>query len=60
MLGTYLITGANAPNLYEIHHASVLLNPTLDTENLEILGIGFGYQDTVKLVQRMLEERFCP
>lgn len=56
--GAYVITEGKNSNLYEIHQASWLLNPKVDSSKLEILGIGYGYEDTLRLLQRMIEERF--
>lgn len=55
--GAYIIVEAKAPNLYEIYNQAMFLNPKMDTENVEILGIGYGYKDAVECVTRMLMQR---
>lgn len=55
--GAYVIVAAKAPNLYEIYNQAMFLNPRLDTENVEILGIGYGYKDALECVKNMLMER---
>ncbi len=53
----YLITEAKAPNLYEIYHSAMLLNPGFDSVDFIVLGIGYGYQDAVECVEEMLKDR---
>ena len=55
--GTYIIIEAKKPNLYEIYNQAMFLNPKLDTEEVEILGIGYGYKDTLDCVTRMILSR---
>lgn len=55
--GTYVIIEAQKPNLYEIYNQAMFLNPKLDTENVEILGIGYGYKDTLDCVTKMILSR---
>lgn len=52
----YVITPAKDGNLYEIYASAMLLTPGFDSSDMEIVGIGYGYQDTLRLVQRMVEE----
>lgn len=51
---TYLIVAAKEPNLFEIYNEVLYLNPKLDTEETEILGIGYGYQDALECVKDMV------
>ena len=55
--GAYVIVEAKSPNLYEIYNQAMFLNPKLDTENVEILGIGYGYKDAVDCVTKMILAR---
>ena len=55
--GAYVIVEAKSPNLYEIYNQAMFLNPKLDTENVEILGIGYGYKDAVDCVTKMILSR---
>ncbi len=55
--GAYVIVRAPEPNLYEIYQQAMFLNPKLDTEEVEILGVGYGYPDAVDCVQKMLQDR---
>ncbi len=52
----YVITAAKPPNLYEIYNSVSFLNPYLDTAETEILGLACGYQEALRLIQRMLRE----
>ena len=55
--GAYVIVAAKHPNLYEIYNQAVFLNPRLCTDDVEILGIGYGYKDAVDCVTKMLLSR---
>ena len=55
--GAYVIVAAKSPNLYEIYNQAVFLNPRLCTDDVEILGIGYGYKDAVDCVTKMLLSR---
>ena len=55
--GAYVIVRAPEPNLYEIYNQAMFLNPKLDTETVEVLGIGYGYRDTIDCVTQMLKDR---
>lgn len=57
-MGAYIVTPGENGNLYEIYPAAALLNPGLDTEALLVIGIGYGYRDTLLLIKRMVCERF--
>lgn len=57
-IGAYVIIAGRNGNLYEIHPAASLCNPALDSSDWEILGIGYGYRDTLRLLKKMVEERF--
>ena len=48
---------APEPNLYEIYNQAMFLNPKLDTETIEVLGIGYGYRDAIDCVTQMLKDR---
>ncbi len=52
----YIVTAARKPNLYEIWNSVSFLNPRLDTEDVEVLGLAYGYQEALRLIQRMLRE----
>lgn len=52
--GAYVIVAAKEPNLYEIYNQAVFLNPKLCTDEVEILGIGYGYKDAVDCVTKMI------
>lgn len=52
----YIITPARDENLFEIYHAAMLLTPGFDDAEVEIVGIGYGWQDTLRCVQRMVED----
>lgn len=54
---TYLIIAAREPNLFEIYRQSWFLNPALDTDDVEILGIGYGYPDTIRCLEKLLRQR---
>ncbi|MDD6282932.1 MAG: hypothetical protein PUA70_05900 [Oribacterium sp.] len=51
---TYVITEAQAPNLYEIYNSTMLLNPYQDTSTMRVLGIGYGYRDTLECLKLMI------
>ncbi|SFG41923.1 hypothetical protein [Oribacterium sp. WCC10] len=55
--GAYVIIEAKSPNLYEIYNQAMFLNPRLDTDDVEVLGIGYGYKDAVECVTRMILSR---
>lgn len=55
--GAYVIVRAPEPNLYEIYNQAMFLNPKLDTETIEVLGIGYGYRDAIDCVTQMLKDR---
>ena len=55
--GAYVIVRAPEPNLYEIYNQAMFLNPKLDTETVEVLGIGYGYRDAIDCVTQMLKDR---
>lgn len=55
--GAYVIVRAPEPNLYEIYNQAMFLNPELDTETVEVLGIGYGYRDAIDCVTQMLKDR---
>ncbi len=55
--GAYVILRALEPNLYEIYHQAMFLNPKLDTKDVTVLGIGYGYRDAIDCVQQMLRDR---
>lgn len=55
--GAYVIVRAPEPNLYEIYNQAMFLNPKLDTETVEVLGVGYGYRDAIDCVTQMLKDR---
>lgn len=55
--GAYVIVRAPEPNLYEIYNQAMFLNPKLDTETVEVLGISYGYRDAIDCVTQMLKDR---
>lgn len=55
--GAYVIVRAQEPNLYEIYQQGMFLNPRLNTEDVEILGIGYGYRDAIDCVTKMLQDQ---
>ncbi len=57
-IAAHLITEAKAPNLYEIYSAASLPDFPMGTDELRVLGIGYGYRDTLRLLCHMIEERY--
>lgn len=52
----YIITPARDENLFEIYHSAMLLTPGFDTDDVEIIGIGYGWHDTLMCVKQMTED----
>ena len=55
--GAFLIAEAEPPRLFEIYPSYWLLEPHFKERDLLILGIGYGRPDTLRLLQKMVEER---
>lgn len=53
---TYIIVAAREPNLFEIYNDLMFLNSKLNTDDTEILGIGYGYQDALECAKDMVLE----
>lgn len=52
----YVVLPASGNNLLEIHPAAMLLTPGFDSDELEILGIGYGYSDVLECVRQMVDD----
>lgn len=57
-LAAYLVVRAQSPALFELYPAYWLLTPGFDNGTLEIVGIGYGYRESLRLIQRMVQDMY--